>query len=220
MIQKKLIELSKVKVKKSGFNPHFKNKYYTLDDINDAYKDALIKNDISIVHQVLENKLITTITDNEDWTECKSELNIVNTDPQKRGLEITYYRRFNTMCLLNISEDDWDWQLLSEEKKQEKINDIVNEVKIKKENTIDLKIEKEIRELFLQKLIYHLSENWNEIKEDSVLTQIAIKVKTELKIADWSTEKDYIKSILQYYKQNKDVKLNNEWNLTKIYWTE
>ena len=113
MIYKKLLEVAKkdLALKKDWKNPHFKSTYLTLDSIIEVYSPLLAELDIIIYHNVKDKVLITTLLDTEDDTSINSEFEILNSDPQKRWAEITYWKRYNLGMLLNIMtevDDDWN----------------------------------------------------------------------------------------------------------------
>ena len=112
-IYKKLLSIQKesILLKKDAKNPFFKSEYITLDNILSVYNQILSNNWIVCVHYTKDNKLITELYDTETESSVKSEFNILNTDPQKAGSEITYWKRYNLWQLLNIqtdTDDDWN----------------------------------------------------------------------------------------------------------------
>ncbi len=110
MITSKLLQIQKqdIALKKDGRNPHFKSKYLTLDSIIEVYSPLLSNEGIVIYHNTKDSILTTHIIDTEDNSEIISEFAILNTDPQKRGGEITYGKRYNLGSLLNIMTEEDD----------------------------------------------------------------------------------------------------------------
>lgn len=112
MILKKLFELQNncKTFKKTSDNPFFKSKYLDLTDILEYYIPVFNEHKILCIHQTIWDEVITKLIDIEDENlDCiQSEFRITNTDPQKRGSEITYWRRYNLWQLLNILAEDDD----------------------------------------------------------------------------------------------------------------
>ena len=122
MIYKKLLAIQGevVAVSKDWSNPHFKSEYMKLDTIIEVFSPILTKHQVVLTHRTKDSTLITTLYDTEDDTSIESEFAILNTDPQKRGAEISYGRRYNLQQLLNIRADDDDGNSSSGESFQEK----------------------------------------------------------------------------------------------------
>ena len=109
-IYKKILEIQKLNlsVAKDASNPHFKSKYMDLDSIIETYNPVLAKNGVVVFHRSESSILYTSLYDTESDTSITSEFAIHNSDPQKRGAEITYGRRYNLLQLLNITAEDDD----------------------------------------------------------------------------------------------------------------
>ena len=131
MIYQKLLEIAKKKivVNKDATNPFHKSKYATLDSIIENYIDVLNTNKIVVVHwvEVVEGKsyLNTKLVDSEkdnDFVETKLLLNEDST-MQKLWSSITYGKRYNLGCLLNITTDEdtdmWNWKDSKQEVKSD-----------------------------------------------------------------------------------------------------
>jgi len=87
-------------------------KYATLDQIQKKLNPLLTEVWLVITHQIKEKSVITRIVniDNpeeflESILEMKEWLN-----PQQKGSEITYYRRYNVLSLLDLEVEDDDWK--------------------------------------------------------------------------------------------------------------
>jgi len=117
MIYEKLFNLQKEfeTLQKSENNPFFKSKYLPLEDILNHFIPLLNKHKLVCYTYTKEDLIITKLLDFEDQTFIESEFKIFNTDPQKRGSEITYWRRYNLLQLLNINTEDDDWNIASSE---------------------------------------------------------------------------------------------------------
>lgn len=101
-----------VKLEKDKQNPYFKSMYMSLDNIVNTVTPVLNEVGLIIMHHVSNQDgisyVVSTISDPESWEWFSSSFPIHGTDPQKVGSEISYWKRYNTSCLLNIvdSEDD------------------------------------------------------------------------------------------------------------------
>jgi hypothetical protein len=103
-----------IKILKESTNPHFKSKYADLATILDAVeKDAaecglIITSTVAYVDTSL---ILTTRLSHKDTEEFESTIfPIFGSKPQELGSSITYARRYNIQCLLNLAADDDDGQ--------------------------------------------------------------------------------------------------------------
>lgn len=95
-------------ITKDGVNPHFKSKYITLDNINNAVNPVLNEQGLYITHSAKDNILTTKVTDGQESITTEWQLNVAGTTAQQRGSELTYAKRYNISCLLNLAVDDDD----------------------------------------------------------------------------------------------------------------
>ena len=99
-------------IKKDKINPHFKNKYASLDSINTAVLPALCKNEL-VVTQVIESaengQGIKTVLWHSSGEKIESFLMLpVINDMQKLGAASTYARRYSLSAILGFSADEDD----------------------------------------------------------------------------------------------------------------
>ncbi len=99
-------------IKKDKVNPHFKNRYASLDSVNTAVLDALCENDL-VVTQVTEpmdsGQGVKTTLWHSSGEKLESFLMLPNIqDMQKLGAAITYARRYSLSAILGISADEDD----------------------------------------------------------------------------------------------------------------
>jgi len=93
MILEKLFQVQKEFeiLNKDAENPFYKSVYLPLEEILKHFLPVFNKYDVLCYH-FIKGKILTTRiclkNDKEDFIE--SEFEIINTDPQKRGSEITY----------------------------------------------------------------------------------------------------------------------------------
>ena len=118
MIYNKLLKIQEkwIALKKDKANPFFKSNYVSLDNILDIYTPLLTEVWIICYHFTKDGKLTTVLLDTEDESKIETQFNILNTDPQKQGSEISYWKRYGLWQLLNIQTDiDDDWNKASKQ---------------------------------------------------------------------------------------------------------
>jgi hypothetical protein len=100
-------------IHKNRLNPHFKSKYASLDNILEAITQPLCDAGILLVQPTVirddKTVLITRLIHADSGEMMESELIIpTQSDPQKLGAAMTYYRRFSLCAILAIAADDDD----------------------------------------------------------------------------------------------------------------
>ena len=100
-------------IKKSGKNPHFGNKYATLESVIEAVTEPLQKHGFLLMHRTISNehgKSITTELVHESGESFVTAIPLVlgKNDMQGLGSAITYARRYGIMSLLNLPAEDDD----------------------------------------------------------------------------------------------------------------
>ena len=95
-------------IKKNAENPFHKTNYADLGNIQEHLQTYLEANQLMVMHTVEERKLKTFVYDIESGESVHSEIEITMTDPQKKGSEITYFRRYNLVCLFDLKMEDDD----------------------------------------------------------------------------------------------------------------
>jgi len=97
-------------ITKDKTNPHFRNKYADINTMLAEVKPALHKHGLYIIQPIEGGKVITRIIDAESGTVlCESGLELSGQgNPQQRGSEITYYRRYTLQSLLALEAEDDD----------------------------------------------------------------------------------------------------------------
>lgn len=100
------IQQKGVAVAKDGKNPHFKSAYQTLDGINDVVVPMCSDVGLLITHHcdVIGDGIVLTteVLDIDSEEKISSQFGLYNSDPQKRGSEITYGKRYNLGAIFNI----------------------------------------------------------------------------------------------------------------------
>lgn len=97
-------------IKKDLTNPHFKNRYASIDSVLDIVRPLLTKVGLLLL-QPLNGRVVTTeIIDPEAPEEkISSSLELPEgLDPQKSGAGITYFRRYTLVALLGLEQEDVD----------------------------------------------------------------------------------------------------------------
>ncbi len=117
-IYQKLFEIRKADIKLQRDTKAFNYKYATLSQIQEKLSDIIEKEWLLITHRIENNKVITDII-NIDKPEEKitSEIEMAEwIKPQDKGSEITYYRRYNLLALLDLEVEDDDWKKAQDSK--------------------------------------------------------------------------------------------------------
>lgn len=99
------------KVAKNAINPHFRNKYATLDAIWDAVSPTLLKAGLLTTNYLNGEEVVTRIYEAKSGEYVESRFPVpasLLASPQQIGSVLTYARRYNLCALLQIStgEDD------------------------------------------------------------------------------------------------------------------
>ena len=100
-------------IKKSAVNPFFKSHYVDINGIIDAIKPLLEKHGLVILQPLTEVNgkpaIMTTIADIETGESMNNTMPIPeNSDAQKMGSAITYFRRYALQSLLLLEAEDDD----------------------------------------------------------------------------------------------------------------
>jgi len=103
-----LVQQSIDKIDKNAANPFYNSKYADLGNIQDSLRAYLDANKLVVYHQIVDSKVVTSIYDLESKESISSEISIAMQDPQKKGSEITYYRRYNLVALFDLKIEDDD----------------------------------------------------------------------------------------------------------------
>ena len=98
------------KLLKNKENPFHKSKYADLNALLDTISEPLERHGFFILQPILNRQVVTQIIEFETGEVAfESIMEISNqTDPQKIGSEITYFRRYTLQSLLGISAEDDD----------------------------------------------------------------------------------------------------------------
>jgi hypothetical protein len=97
-------------VVKDKTNPHFKKNYADINTMLQEVKPALYKHGIILLQPIIDNRVVSQLFDAESGELiAESNLELSNgLDAQKRGSEITYFRRYTLQSLLGLEAEDDD----------------------------------------------------------------------------------------------------------------
>jgi len=110
-IYKKLFEAKKEigKISKDSTNPFYKSKYFDINQLLEHVEPILQKHELLLLQPIENDRVVTRIYDIEGEGMVDSSMALTSiTDPQKRGSEITYYRRYTLASLLGMQAEDDD----------------------------------------------------------------------------------------------------------------
>jgi len=107
-IYKKLFEIQGLAIKKGSDNPFFKSKYSSLDDIMEKLLPILKENNLVLTHYTKDGAVCTELVDVESGEKITSCISLGEGTPQQKGGEITYYKRYNTGQIFNITTEEDD----------------------------------------------------------------------------------------------------------------
>jgi len=169
-IYQKLFEVKKAGITLQRDTKAFNYKYATLDQIQKKLWEVLQEQGLLVTHYISENHVITTITDIQSESSIRSSIPLTEwTKPQDKGSEITYYRRYNLLSLLDLEVEDDDGKKAQDSKSKQDIMDFINRVKEENDvNHLDV-IYKEFTQLkWSQKQIDWMIKECKERKENLI----------------------------------------------------
>jgi hypothetical protein len=96
-------------ISKNKTNPFHKSEYFDVNGLIEAVEPILQKHKLLLIQPLIDNQVVSIISDIETGFEISSSIEIRNQDnPQKIGSEITYYRRYTLQSLLGLKAEDDD----------------------------------------------------------------------------------------------------------------
>lgn len=176
---KKLLQFQQAvgKISKDSTNPFYKSKYFDINKLLEEVKPILNELGLVLVQALSHingKPAIKTELYDVDNTEQFPLLSSTtplpeNTDPQKMGSTITYYRRYAIQTLLCLQADDDDGNLASKQqvKQEVKTDTTLDEIKkLGKDNGFTGKTMEEFGLFVFSKTSYTLeTKNYNSIIE-------------------------------------------------------
>ena len=120
-IYQKLFEVKKAGIKLQRDTKAFNYQYATLDQIQKKLWEVLQKQWLLVIHTIENNIVHTFIRNVENEKEfVYSGIPLTEwTKPQDKGSEITYYRRYNLLSLLDLEVEDDDGKKAQDSKPKE-----------------------------------------------------------------------------------------------------
>ena len=116
-IYKKLNEFKKSvgAIKKDSTNPHYRNKYASIESVLDTIEKPLLDAGLGFIQCVEDLNLITTIYDTESDNILTSKIPLIlnKNDMQQLGSAITYARRYGLVSMFGLEQEDDDGNLAS-----------------------------------------------------------------------------------------------------------
>ena len=95
-------------LKKDGTNPHFKNKYATINAILNEVKPKLTELGLVLLQPIRSGKIYTEIW-NDKGLLITSDIELpTGLSPQQLGSAITYFRRYSLISLFALEAEDDD----------------------------------------------------------------------------------------------------------------
>ena len=96
-------------IKKNDTNPHFNSSYFDINTLLEHLEPLLEKNKLLLLQPIMDGKVITQIIDLESLEEIRAEIQLPDeSNPQKIGSSISYYRRYGITSLISIQAEDDD----------------------------------------------------------------------------------------------------------------
>ena len=96
-------------ISKDESNPFYKSKYFDINGLIKHLQPLLLKNRLLLSQPILKDCVYSIILDVDSEENIESSISLTAiTDPQKRGSEITYYRRYTLSSLLGLQAEDDD----------------------------------------------------------------------------------------------------------------
>ncbi len=92
-------------------------RFADLAQIQDKLEEPLERLRLLITHQVVDGALLTTLWDLDSEESLTSSIPLTTHKAQDKGSEITYYRRYNLLALLDLKTEDDDGKKAQESKK-------------------------------------------------------------------------------------------------------
>lgn len=123
-IYKKLFEVKKAGIKLQRDTKAFNYHYADLSQIQEKLWEELQKQWLLVVHKVMAGYVTTEIHNIENDEMVVSQI-IMSEDikPQDKGSEITYYRRYNLLSLLDLEVVDDDGKKAQDSKPKQEEDD-------------------------------------------------------------------------------------------------
>jgi hypothetical protein len=119
--KKKIFDLqSEVgKISKDSKNPFYKSRYFDINKLIEHLNPLLVKYKLILLQPIQNGFVFSEIHDVDSDGVISSALELSGLkDPQKVGIEVTYFRRYTLTSLLGLQGEDDDANSISVKKKE------------------------------------------------------------------------------------------------------
>lgn len=102
------------KIRKDKLNPFYKSKYANIENVLDQVKPLAEELGLAIFQPIQNNSVVTYILDKDTGdffppiNKDDIGLTLQQADPQKKGGEVTFFRRYSLVSLLGLETEDDD----------------------------------------------------------------------------------------------------------------
>jgi hypothetical protein len=109
------------KISKDSTNPFYKSKYFDINKLIEQLHPLLVKNKVILLQPIRDNKVYSEIIDLDSDSTISSYIELTGIkDPQKVGIEVTYFRRYTLTSLLGLQAEDEDGNVGQKPKQEQK----------------------------------------------------------------------------------------------------
>lgn len=96
-------------ISKDITNEFYKSSYFDINKLISSVENLFIEHNLLLLQPIIEGKVVTKIIDYENDQEITSSIELPEeSNPQKIGSAITYYRRYSLQSLLGLQAADDD----------------------------------------------------------------------------------------------------------------
>lgn len=97
------------KISKDSTNPFYKSKYFDINKLIEQLHPLLVKNNVLLLQPIKDGKVYSILIDLDSDSTLESYIELTGIkDPQKIGIEVTYFRRYTLTSLLGLQAEDED----------------------------------------------------------------------------------------------------------------
>ena len=97
------------KISKDSTNPFYKSKYFDINKLIEQLHPLLVKNNVLLLQPIKDGKVYSILVDLDSDSTLESYIELTGIkDPQKIGIEVTYFRRYTLTSLLGLQAEDED----------------------------------------------------------------------------------------------------------------
>jgi len=114
------VQMAVDSVGKDSTNPHFKNKYASLEAVNDAIRSHYLAAGLTVMQApgsyadgIMALTTLIVHAESGEWLKSEMQIPVGKTDPQGAGSALTYAERYSLMGLFNLPPVDDDGEAAS-----------------------------------------------------------------------------------------------------------